>query len=127
MASTPGRGGTVKRACVRHFISPDVDLEDFRPEDPDDFWFLVQALVGPCGEEGEESLQVIVCTPRYLARRAVTEPVIFGRPLVIVNSANLPEILDAIRAAIEKVEAPTWNQVADRLSRLGIYEFEDYH
>jgi hypothetical protein len=51
------------KAVVRHFISPDIDLDDFQPEDPADFSFLLQALVGPSDSEGEESLQLIVCTP----------------------------------------------------------------
>jgi immunity protein 8 of polymorphic toxin system len=66
------------RAVVRHFISPDIDLDDFHPEDPVDFSFLLQVLVGPHDSEGEESLQLIVCTPRALERRVEAEGVVFG-------------------------------------------------
>ena len=113
------------KARVRHFISPDVDLDDFRPEDPEDFCFLLEALVGPADSEGEESLQLLVCTPRALARRVASEGVIFGRSLVIVDSPKISRILDSVRAAVERAEASSWNAVARRLERLGIYEFEE--
>jgi hypothetical protein len=64
------------KAAVRHFIIPDIDLDDFRPQDPVDFSFLPKALVGPSDSEGEESLQLIVCTPRALERRVASEGVV---------------------------------------------------
>jgi hypothetical protein len=46
--------------------SPDADaLAEFTPEDPEDFALLVQAMVGPRGEEAEESFNFVVCTPRW--------------------------------------------------------------
>ncbi|MFI6097122.1 Imm8 family immunity protein [Lentzea sp. NPDC051213] len=114
------------RAAVRYFMSPDVDLEDFRPDDPDDFSFLLQAIVGPVGAEGEESLELNVCTLASLSSTVSAQRVLFGRSLVIVGTAKISEILDAVRAAIERVEADSWSEVAERLTRLGHYEFEDY-
>ncbi|NGY58200.1 hypothetical protein G7043_04535 [Lentzea sp. NEAU-D13] len=113
------------RAAVRHFISPDVDLEDFRPNDPDDFSFLLQALVGPADGEGSESVQFNVCTLTSLTSTVSSERVLFGRSLVIVGTSKIGEILDVVRAAIERVEAGTWAEVGERLARLGYYEFED--
>src|SRR4051794_17513916 len=110
------------RASVRHFISPDVDLDAFWPEDPDNFSFLLQALVGPADAEGEESLQFIVCTPQALEKRVALEGIVFGRSLVIVNSSDISRILSSIRASIERVEAPSWRALGGRLARLGVYE-----
>ncbi|MET8763935.1 Imm8 family immunity protein [Lentzea sp. NPDC004782] len=114
------------RAAVRAFISPDVDLEDFRPDDPDDFSFLLQALVGPADGEGEESVQFNVCTLASLASTMSSQRVLFGRSLVIVSTSRIGEILDSVRTAIERTEGASWADVAERLSRLGYYEFEDY-
>ncbi|MGW6933942.1 Imm8 family immunity protein [Lentzea sp. NPDC054927] len=113
------------RAVVRHFISPDVDMEDFRPDDPDDFSFLLQALVGPADSEGEESVEFNVCTLASLTSTVSTQRVLFGRSLVIVGTSKISEILEAVRAAIERVEGTSWAEVAERLTRLGYYEFED--
>jgi len=112
------------KASVRHFISPDVDLEDFRPDDPENFSFLLQALVGPADSIGEESLQFLVTTPRALEETVQADGVIFGRSLVIVDGPNMPRLLDSVRRAIERLEAPSWELLAQQLTRLGIYEFE---
>jgi hypothetical protein len=114
------------RAAVRHFISPDVDLENFHPDDPENFSFLLQAIVGPVDSEGDESLQMIVCTPAYLRSRLDTETVIFGRPYVIVGSPGLSRILGSIKASIERIDGRDWGEVAKKLARLGIWEFEDF-
>jgi hypothetical protein len=114
------------RAAVRYFISPDVDLENFRPDDPDDFSFLLQAIVGPKDAEGDESLEFNVCTLASLTSTVSSERVFFGRSLVIVGTSKISEILDSVRSAVERVEGASWAEVAERLTRLGYYEFEDY-
>ncbi|MFE1960950.1 Imm8 family immunity protein [Streptomyces sp. NPDC059479] len=113
------------RVAVYSFISPDVDLDEFLPEDPERFSFLLQALVGPAGVESGESVEFVVCTPRWLEERVTSERVIFGRALVIVGSPDVRQILAGIKAAIERVEAPTWQILARKISRLGVYEFEE--
>ncbi|KJK49698.1 hypothetical protein UK23_13220 [Lentzea aerocolonigenes] len=111
---------------MRHFISPDVDLVDFRPDDPDDFSFLLQALVGPADGEGEESLQFTVSTLTGLASTVESQRVVLGKSFVIAGTSKIGEILGSVRSAIERVEGATWAEVAERLTRLGHYEFEDY-
>ncbi|MEU0881897.1 Imm8 family immunity protein [Lentzea sp. NPDC005914] len=46
--------------------------------------------------------------------------------LVIVGTSKIGEILGSVRSAIERVEGATWAEVAERLTRLGHYEFDDY-
>ena len=113
------------KASVRHFISPDVDLQDFRPDDPQKFSVLVQALVGPADSDGEESVQFVVTTPRALEEKVQADGVVFGRALVVVNGPSMRQSLGSIERAIESLEAPSWNLLAQRLARLGIYEFEE--
>ncbi|MDX8149505.1 Imm8 family immunity protein [Lentzea sp. BCCO 10_0061] len=114
------------KAVVRYFVSPDVDLENFRPDDPENFSFLLEAIVGPSDGEGEELLQLNVCTLASLTSTVSSDRIVFGRSLVIVGTSKISEILGAVRSAIERVEAESWAQAASRLSRLGFYEFEDY-
>jgi hypothetical protein len=50
------------QAELKRLHSPDViDLNAFRPNGP--FGFLLQAMVGPQGAEGDEAFDVVVCTP----------------------------------------------------------------
>ncbi|WP_329135383.1 immunity 8 family protein [Streptomyces sp. NBC_01476] len=114
------------RASVRHFISADVDLDDFRPSDPEDFAFLIQALIGPSDGEGEESLQFVVCTPRNMERQVEREGgITWGRGLVIVNSPKMPKILDFLKRSIERPERNSWSELAAYLGKFGVIEFED--
>lgn len=114
------------RASVRNFISADVDLDSFWPEDEGCFSFLLQALVGPEGAEGEESLEFLVCTPDYLKEAVSREGVIFGRSLVIVEYPNMHRILEQVKSRVERIEAPSWKEVGVLLARIGKYEFEDF-
>ncbi|MFD9225093.1 Imm8 family immunity protein [Streptomyces sp. NPDC060064] len=114
------------RAAVYGFISPDVDLDDFRPEDPLNFSFLLQALIGPSDREAGESLQFIVCTPEWLARRVGSERVVLGRSLVVVDSPDVGMILDHVERIIGAVESPSWAALTRKLSCLGDYEFEEF-
>jgi len=56
-------------AEIKRLHSPDVyDLATFAPDDPEDFGFLLQIMAGTLGSEGEESFNVVVCTPRWVSR-----------------------------------------------------------
>lgn len=113
------------KAEVRHFLSPDVDLSSFQPDDPENFTFLLQVIVGPHGSEGDESLQFIVCTPRSLENRFESEEIITGHSLLIADTPDIATILTFVRRLIERIEAETWAGVASRLARIGLYEFAD--
>jgi hypothetical protein len=52
--------------------------------------------------------------------------VIFERGLVVVDSLNPNLIKETIRRAVERIEGSTWGEVAQKLERIGQYEFEDY-
>lgn len=114
------------KALVRTFISPDIQLDSYHPEDPKNFSFLIQAIVGPSDGPGEESVQFVVCTPEALKDRIAREGVILGRSLVIADSPHISQILATIKSAIERTQGANWKEVGGRLARLGIYEFEDF-
>ena len=115
------------KASVRRLHSPDVvDLPGYRPADPEVFGFLLQVMIGPEGGGGEESFDVIVCSPRWLLERHRKEDVIIARHHLIMLEYNYQRLKRTIEDYCEECEAPTWSELALKLGRLGKWEFEDY-
>lgn len=90
----------------------------------DSFW--LRMLVGPPDGSGEESFDVLVCTPAWLARVVSEEGPQIGRHRLIVESLDLGKAETFLRRQVERIEAPTWDELASKISRLGYWEFEDY-
>ena len=114
------------RAELRFLFSPDADpLSEYRPEG--DFGILVQAMIGPAGGKGHESFDFVLCTIAWFEREhlQIAAPV-SGRHFLFVrvfDYATLEKFVGDYSAACE---GATWDEVADKLSRLGHWEFEDY-
>lgn len=114
------------RAAVRRFHSPDVDLEAFRPDDRADVGVLVQVIAGPANGPGEESFDVVVCTPKWLTDRLDDLTPLIGRHHLIVRSWDWPRIRLFLVGQVAANDAPTWPQLAAKIGRIGKWEFEDY-
>lgn len=94
--------------------------------DPFDDSFWLRMLVGPQGGPGEESFDVLVCTPGWLARAVAEEGPQVGRHRLVVEKLDLPAAETFLRRQIERLEAATWDELAAKVARLGYWEFEDY-
>lgn len=118
------------KATIRQFHSPDADLDTYVSADPADDALLVQMLIGPADEDRDsdsaESFDVLVCTPRWLAREASTHGPTVGRHHLVVDSLEIPIALEFLRARVAEATAPTWHELALQLGRIGKWEFEDY-
>jgi hypothetical protein len=115
------------RAQLKRLHSPDVhDLENFAPKPANDFGFLLQLMVGPEGVEGEESFDVMVCTPEWLKRTSKLSDFVIGRHRLIVFEYDHPRLRAFLARRCEKCVGDTWLEIAEQLSRLGRWEFEDY-
>lgn len=114
------------RAEVKYFHSPDFDWESQTPDNPKCFEVLLQAFVGPVGEDNSESFDLLICTPSFLEREAADSGVIDGHHRIIVSSFNRDRIESYIRQRIRAVDEPTWVELATKVGRLGRWEFEDY-
>ncbi len=107
------------KAAIRYLHSPDVnDLESFQPADPEAFGLSVQVMAGPADGAGEESFDV-VCTPGWLAERVRSRGPLFGRHHVIFDAYDFDQIKAVLTDAVESEEAPTWNELGERLGRIG--------
>jgi hypothetical protein len=115
------------RAKLKRLHSPDIaNLATYVPEASDSFSFLLQLIVGPEDSDGEESFDVLVCTPEWLRGKRFTSEFIVGRHYLIVFEYNYDRLLTFMDAYCSKCVGETWQTVAEKLSRLGKWEFEDY-
>jgi hypothetical protein len=115
------------RAKINSFHSADInDLFNFKPQDPENFCFLLEMMIGPDCEEGEESFGIQVCTPIWLLSIMKKEDVIPGRHFLIVLEYNFERIYKKIKHLIENCTGADWSEVAEKVSRIGYWEFEDY-
>ncbi|SKB10102.1 Imm8 family immunity protein [Aeromicrobium choanae] len=99
------------------------------PADPAGFALNARVIVGPSDAEGEESFDVHVCTPEWLATACDRAGGMYSaRHHLVVNFDDFDQrkIRDWLVARIQAVEAETWSELCERIGRLGYWEFEDY-
>jgi Immunity protein 8 len=114
-------------AELKRLHSPDVrDLRKYQPKDAACFGILVQAMFGPSGTEGEESFDVVVCTPDWLKEELSREVLVVGRHHIVVARYDYEMIEAFLKTHAQSCQGATWRDVAERLARLGKWEFEDY-
>ena len=115
------------RAKLKRLHSPDVsDLESFRPSDAEDFCVLIQAMFGPENSEGEESFDFLLCTPQWLVRKMKEEAVLPGRHYLFIKQYDINAVKKYLVGYVGQCEGDTWNEIAQKLARIGKWEFEDY-
>jgi hypothetical protein len=115
------------RANLLYLESPDADpLEDFKPNGP--FGLFVQAFVGAEGCPGEESFGFMVCTPDWFAveHLRVRGSLASGRHFIFVTEFNYHALEKFVRDYCASCEGQTWREAAEKVARLGHWEFEDY-
>ena len=116
------------RAEIKAFWSPDIEnLEAHRPEDPVNFGYFLQLLIGPADSRGEESFGLMVCTPRWLESEHSQHDIVVGRHNLFVFEYDFKRLLNYLKDLVSKVEGNTWTVLAEKLARIGDWEFEDYN
>ena len=111
------------RAEVKHFEWSDSDLAG---ELEIGRSVSLRFLAGPVGEVGEESFDVTVCTPEALRELVDRDGVVIGRHLLFVSSVSKERLEDFIRDRLRRLDGDTWPTLAEKIGRIGYWEFEDY-
>ena len=115
-------------AELKELYSLDVEcsLEEFVPEKPDYFELTLRAMFGPVSEDASESFQIQVCTPKWLEARCNGGEIVNGRHTLIVGEFNFTQVRDYLEALGRRCSGSNWLEVSEKLSRYGLWEFEDY-
>jgi hypothetical protein len=83
-------------------------------------------MIGPATGLGEESFDIMVCTPEWLKRKYPETGIILGRHHLIVFRYDYQALEEYIAGFASRCCGETWQDLASQLSRLGKWEFEDY-
>lgn len=115
------------RVAIRTITTIEGDpLEQIALVDAANASHWIRILAGPEGEAGEESFDLNVCTPPWLQAEVARSGPIVGRHLLIVERWDAETVVRSLRQLFMAVEADDWSAVAQRLGRIGYWEFEDY-
>ncbi len=114
------------RAELKELLITDIDVSSFWPEVEDDFGFYIQAIIGVEGEDGGDSFGFQICTPKWLISNHDTFDAIFPRNMIIVFEYDIENIKKKIAARCEKCFGRNWLEIANELSKIGSWEFENY-
>jgi hypothetical protein len=116
------------KAKIKYIFSPDIDtaLEDFIPKDEGNFGFVIRMIVCPEGQEGEESFDLMLCTPKWLNDNYPADEIIFGRHYLIVFKYDYKSIYKKLSDYVNGIDAKSWGQIGDQIGKIGYWEFEDY-
>ncbi len=98
------------------------------PDDHAEYALLAHMIVGPPDTPGEESFDVTVCTPEWLAKACCQVGDIYNaRHHLVVNFDEFDQraLRAWLSARVQEVDADTLVEIGERLGRLGYWEFED--
>jgi hypothetical protein len=84
-------------------------------------------MIGPVDGKGEDSFDVLVCSPQWIARELQTGEYLWGRSTLLIAEYSYETLERAILMLCHRVEGHSWSAVAEKLNRWSSWEFEDYH
>jgi len=96
------------------------------PDDPYDCWIVIQADIGPEGEQGLDIFTFYVCTVENLKRGFESKSYQLGHHLILVERFDWEIVEDAIKSILDKLEADNWDKLAVKINEYGEWEFDDY-
>ncbi|MGY1961488.1 Imm8 family immunity protein [Nocardia gipuzkoensis] len=114
------------KAELKGIHSPDADLTDGSAELSADT-LLVQLMIGPENAPGEESFDIVVCTPEWHAQASVARGPEPGEYTLVLDRIDLALVRRYVTDFLRDLERPTWEELATEISRIGKWEFQDYH
>jgi len=99
------------------------------PDDAAAFVFLARLLVGPSEGPGEELFDVTVSSPEWLVTQCREHgEIISGLHHVFVDASlfDRRRLTAWFEARVAGIEADSWHEIGEKMSRLGHWEFQDY-
>ncbi|WP_067721172.1 Imm8 family immunity protein [Nocardia yamanashiensis] len=113
------------KAELKGLHSPDAEIADGTGEVSIDT-LLVQLMIGPEGAPGEESFDLVVCTPQAQARADSVLGSGSEKFRLVLDRIDIAGIRAYIDHFLRDLERPTWEELAVGIGRIAKWEFQDY-
>ena len=117
------------RAKLFRVESPGIDdLSIYLPKNKENFSILIEVAVGYEGQkkEGGDIFGFQIYTPQWLISNYSPNEVIIPRHSLIIFEYNYDSIYQRIKKIIESCTGESWDEISQKISRYGYWEFEDY-
>ncbi|WP_445493977.1 immunity 8 family protein [Photorhabdus sp. SF281] len=112
------------KAELKSISSDDYDLDSYFPDNEEEFLLRVILRIGEKDSEGADNFDLFICTPDWLLKHHWTPELI--RHMLLVRKYDLVDITKTITDYIDKCECKDWEEIAEKLSRVFAWEYEDY-
>ncbi|WP_282295045.1 immunity 8 family protein [Stenotrophomonas sp. PS02289] len=112
------------KAVLKGMTNDYFDLEEWEPEDPLDFSLDLLLRIGGSNSSGADNFDLVVCTPKWLAR--YSDAGMWGRGMLVINHYDADLIRSKVVEYIDACSGEDWMSTASRLSRVFLWEFEGY-
>lgn len=114
------------KAELKSIHSPDIDIRNYWPENPESFHFLLQVMIGPEGEDSSESFDFEVFSPIWIQNNIRHDDMLYGLHKIILTTYDIPLLENRLRHLCSRTMGETWHEIAQKLSRYGRWEYEGY-
>ncbi|MFD2784145.1 immunity 8 family protein [Hymenobacter rubripertinctus] len=115
------------KAIVKGYDRSEVDDHStYEPDAPLVFAYTLTFSIGPIGEKGADYFDVFVASAGYLQILFPDEAASFLRHTILARDYNVKQVVALMEKYVNSLEEDTWEMLADKLSRVAHWEFEDY-
>lgn len=112
------------KAHLKALWSDNFLLEEYQPLECDNFSLWIELSIGTRCEEGADYFRLKICTPEWLCKHHWLPELM--RHTLLVRKYDLDEITKTITDYIDQCEGKDWVEIAQKLSRVFAWEYEDY-
>jgi hypothetical protein len=111
--------------CIGAIGDFEID-ENESPPNPKHFGVSLVLVIGEKDSLGEEFFDLYVCTPSWLAEGMKKDDIEMGRHYLFMAEYNYKRLITWIEDYVASCASETWAECTAKLSRLGMWEFEDH-
>jgi Immunity protein 8 len=101
-------------------------LEQFAPDDDQNFGLWLGLRIGPADSVGAEFFQLLYCSPSWFREHEIKDGLRSGEHTVFSKIYDPRALVAFVERRVHACEGANWHEIALKLSRLFQWEFDGY-